>query len=304
MPSVSIIIPVYNEEENIVPLYHELIKFVPEDVEVLFVDDGSTDHTFPEIDKLSKTDARIKCISFSRNFGHQNAFIAGLEHATGNVIITMDGDLQDPPSLIPQMLSKIEEGYDIVFTKKEKEDNLPFLKRITSKLFYKFLHFLSDTEIEPESADFRAFNKRVQQSVLQFKERQLFLRGIFSWIGFNKTYITFNRPGRLKGKTKYTYSKMLGLGLKGTTSFSFKPLRVSLLIGTIVSLFAFSFAFYALISYFQGKTIQGWASTIIAMMLMGGIQLLVIGLLGEYIASMFIEIKKRPIYLIKETINL
>lgn len=304
MPSVSIIIPVYNEEENIVLLYRELIKFVPEDYEILFVDDGSTDHTFLEIESLSKTDARIKCISFSRNFGHQNAFIAGLEHAAGNIIITMDGDLQDPPSLIPQMLNKINEGFDIVFTKKEKEDNLPILKRITSKLFYKLLHFLSDTEIEPESADFRAFNKRVQQSVLQFKERQLFLRGIFSWIGFKKTYLTFNRPGRLKGKTKYTYSKMLGLGLKGTTSFSFKPLRVSLLIGTVVSLFAFGFAFYALISYFQGKTIQGWASTIIAMMLMGGIQLLVIGLLGEYIASMFIEIKKRPIYLIKETINL
>ena len=188
--------------------------------------------------------------------------------------------------------------------KKDKEENLPALKRITSKLFYKLLHFLSDTNIEPESADFRAFNKKVQQSVLQFKERQLFLRGIFSWIGFNRTYLTFNRPGRLKGKTKYTYAKMLGLGLKGTTSFSFKPLRVSLLIGAIVSLFAFSFAFYALISYFQGKTIQGWASTIIAMMLMGGIQLLVIGLLGEYIASMFIEIKNRPLYLIKNTINL
>ncbi len=304
MPELSIIIPVYNEEENIVPLFNELIKFVPENFELLFVDDGSTDHTYLEIESLSKIDTRIKCISFSRNFGHQNAFIAGLEHASGNVIITMDGDLQDPPSLIPELINKINAGFDIVFTKKDKEENLPALKRITSKLFYKLLHFLSDTNIEPESADFRAFNKKVQQSVLQFKERQLFLRGIFSWIGFNRTYLTFNRPGRLKGKTKYTYAKMLGLGLKGTTSFSFKPLRVSLLIGAIVSLFAFSFAFYALISYFQGKTIQGWASTIIAMMLMGGIQLLVIGLLGEYIASMFIEVKNRPLYLIKDTINL
>lgn len=304
MPSISIIIPVYNEAENVVPLYYEIRKNVSEDFEIIWVDDGSTDTTYLEILQLSTSDPRVKCLSFSRNFGHQNAFMAGIEYASGDIIVTMDGDLQDPPSLLPAMEKKIKEGHDIVFTKRRADENISFLKSISSRLFYRFMNFISDTRIEPESADFRAFNKKVRKAILMFDERQLFLRGVFNWIGYKVTYLVFDRPGRQRGKTKFTFSKMLSLGLKGTTSFSFKPLRLSLLIGSIVSLFAFAFAIYALVAYFQGNTIQGWASLIIAMMFLGGIQLLVIGLLGEYVASMFLEVKKRPLYLIRDTINL
>lgn len=304
MPQVSILIPVLNEAENILPLYHEIKKYSPGDFELIFVDDGSTDITLLEISAVSASDERVKCISFSRNFGQQNAFYAGLEFAAGDIIITMDGDLQDPPSLIPNLINKINEGYDIVFTKRTRDQNIPIVKRITSKLFYKFLNFISDTKIEPDSADFKAFTKKVLASVLRFREKQLFLRGVFSWVGFNSTCVFFERPGRKKGNTKYSYRKMINLALKGTTSFSFKPLRLSLLIGSIVSFMAFGFAIFALISYFVGKTIQGWASITITGMFLGGIQLLVIGLLGEYVAGIFIEVKDRPLYLIKEKINL
>jgi polyisoprenyl-phosphate glycosyltransferase len=304
MPRVSIIVPVLNEADNIFPLYAEVKNHCPDDFELLWVDDGSTDTTLAEIQLLAINDKRVKCLSLSKNFGHQNALIAGINYVTGDYIITMDGDLQHPPSLIPQLIKLLDEGNDIVFTKRDGNGKIPLTKKLSSTLFYKIINFLSDINIAPGSADFRAFNNKVLKSVKQFEEREIFLRGIFSWVGFKNTCINFTAPERKNGVTKYSYNKMLRLALKGTTSFSFKPLRLSLMVGALVSLFAFAFAIFALISYFNGVTITGWASIIIAVMLLGGIQLLVIGLLGEYIAGMFIEIKKRPVYLIKDKINI
>ncbi len=304
MPLLSIIIPVLDEEDNILPLYGDIKKTLPHGYELIYVDDGSKDKTLLVIQELCSTDSNVKCISLSRNFGHQNALMAGLQHSCGDYIITMDGDMQHPPALLPLMLKKLEEGYDIVLTKRNKTNNITLIKKIFSRLFYRFINAISDTRIEPCTSDFRAFNKKVLNSVLLFKERELFLRGIFSWVGFRSTVLHFDAPQRRYGKTKYSFGKMLKLGIKGTTAFSFKPLRVAVLIGSIISLAAFAFAVFALVSYIKGNTVPGWASTIIAIVFLGGTQLLAIGLLGEYIASLFTETKNRPLFLIDKKINI
>ncbi|RXK62448.1 glycosyltransferase [Lacibacter luteus] len=303
MPQISIVIPVMNEAENIVPLYHELKKFTPEDFEIIFINDGSTDDTILEIKQLSYADNRVKCISFSRNFGHQNALMAGIDYADGKYIITMDGDLQHPPAFLPQILEKLNNGFDIVLTRRRKTENQGFSKKIFTKLFYKLINFLSDVPIEENVSDFRGFSSKVMHTIRKFEERDLFLRGIFSWVGYRRTVIPFDAPSRLHGKSKYNFSTMVRLGLKGTTSFSFKPLRISLLIGSIVSFFSFILLTITIINYFQGKTVPGWASLMTVVTFMGGIQLLVVGLMGEYVASLFRESKKRPLYIIDEMIN-
>lgn len=301
---LSIIIPVYNEAKNIPLLLNELNNYTDDSTEYIFVDDGSNDETLTIIEQEAPQNKRVKCISFSRNFGHQNALMAGMQHCSGNIIIIMDGDLQHPASLIPALLKKINEGYDLVQTKRIATKNISVGKNIFSILFYKFINAISDTKIENGVADFKAFNRKVLNSILKFEERELFLRGIFSWIGFKTITLEFEAPARKYGKTKYSFTHMIRLALKGTTSFSFKPLRIALLIGSFISLAAFTFAIFALISYYNGNTVPGWASMIIAVMFLGGTQLLAIGLLGEYIASLFTEVKKRPLYLVDKTINL
>lgn len=300
---LSIIIPVFNEAESIPLLCDQLQSVCKNDYEIIFVDDGSTDNTFRQIETIALKDKQIKCISLSRNFGHQNALMAGMECAMGEYIIIMDGDLQHPPALIPAMIEQLVAGFDLVATKRNKTANADWLKNTTASIFYTFINAISDTRIEEGVADFKAFNRKVLNSILQFKERELFLRGIFSWIGFQSTTIAFNAPARQFGKTKYSFAKMLRFALKGTTSFSFKPLRIALLIGSLISLAAFAFGVFALVAYFKGNTVPGWASLIIAVMFLGGTQLLAIGLLGEYIASLFTETKARPLYLVNKKIN-
>jgi glycosyltransferase involved in cell wall biosynthesis len=301
---LSIIIPVYNEEENIHLLCDELVLHCAGNYEVIFVNDGSADNTLAEIEKIINKNSCFKCLSLSRNFGHQNALMAGMAHATGQKIIIMDGDLQHPPSLIPLMVQQLDNRFDLVITRRNKTENIGPAKKIMGSIFYSFINIISDTKIEANVADFKAFNSNVLNSILQFKERDLFLRGIFSWIGYKTTTIDFDAPARKFGKTKYSFGKMLRLALKGTTSFSFKPLRVALLVGSFISLFAFAFGVFALIAYFKGNTVPGWASIIIAIMFLGGTQLLAIGLLGEYIASLFTEAKHRPLYLVEKKINI
>jgi polyisoprenyl-phosphate glycosyltransferase len=301
---LSIIIPVHNEAENIPLLCQQLSVCCSHPFEVIFVNDGSTDSTLNSIKKIIEEQQQIKCISLSRNFGHQNALMAGLAHATGEQIVIMDGDLQHPPALIPAMLDLLMQGFDIVHARRQKTSNISWLKQVTGAIFYKFINFISDTPIAPNVADFKAFNKKVLMGLLQFKERDLFLRGIFSWMGYKATIINFDAPARQYGSTKYSFGKMLKLALRGTTSFSFKPLRLALLIGSIISMVAFAFGVFALVAYFNEKTVPGWTSIIIAVMFLGGTQLLAIGLLGEYIASLFTEAKQRPLYLVDEKINM
>ncbi|MEX1202398.1 MAG: glycosyltransferase family 2 protein [Ferruginibacter sp.] len=301
---LSIIIPVYNEAENIEPLLKELYLYSEDNTEYIFVDDGSKDYTLTIIEQFAEKDSRVKCISLSRNFGHQNALMAGMQHCNGHNIIIMDADLQHPPAMIPKLLKELEHGYDLVQTKRISTKDISPGKALLSNIFYSFINAISDTKIEKGVADFKAFNRKVLESIFQFDERELFLRGIFSWIGFKTTTIQFEAPARQFGKTKYSLGQMFRLALKGTTSFSFKPLRIALLIGSFISVMAFGFAVYALYVYFNGNTVPGWASLIIAIMLLGGTQLLALGLLGEYIASLFTESKKRPRFLIRKTVNM
>lgn len=301
---LSIIIPVFNEQENIRPLLDELVKYIPTESEIIMVDDGSTDDTLSQISKASTLLTQLKCISLSRNFGHQNALMAGMQYARGTQIILMDGDLQHPPALIPQLLEKLDAGFDLVQTRRTQTQNISSGKKISSGMYYTIINCLSDTRIEPNVADFKAFNKKVLDTLLQFEERELFLRGLFSWMGFSTTTIDFEAPARLHGSSKYSSRKMLKLGLRGITSFSHKPLRMSFVAGLIISLLALIAGIYYIIAYFQGKTVPGWTSLITAVLFLGGIQLLAIGLLGEYLASIFTEAKKRPRFIVKQTINI
>ncbi len=303
-PHYSIVVPVFNEEENIQPFYDALCNHIPADFELIWVNDGSTDQTLVKIRTLAAKDFRIRCISLSRNFGHQAALIAGLQFSKGKRIVFMDGDLQHPPSLLPLFFNKMDEGFDLVSGRKLATEDIGGAKRIFSGWFYRLINYLSDTPIDKDVSDFRVFNQKVAAAVLQFEERELFLRGIFNWIGFNTANIDYNAPARQSGHTKYSFAKMVQLALRGTLSFSFKPIRLSLLMGSIVSVAAFLFIIFAVISYFAGNTIPGWASIIIGVMFLGGIQLIMIGLIGEYVASLFMETKKRPLFLIDEKINL
>jgi dolichol-phosphate mannosyltransferase len=301
--ALSVIVPVYNEAGSIIPFYKELNRAVPDFLELIWVNDGSQDETLAQIRGLADRDKRVRCLSFSRNFGHQAALVAGLQAATGQLLVMMDGDLQHPPSLLPDMLQRMESGFDLVSARRQQTGQISWWKKSGSRLFYRLINFLSDTPIEANVADFRLFNRKVADALLQFEERELFLRGLFSWIGFRSTTIPYDAPARTYGRTKYSLSRMARLGLKGTLSFSFKPIRVALFLGGLVSLLAFAFALFAVISYFRGETVPGWSSTIIAIMMLGGIQLIMIGLIGEYIASLYSEVKKRPLFLIDEKIN-
>lgn len=302
-PYCSVIVPIYNEVDNIAAFYSELIKYVPERFELIWINDGSNDGSLQQIKKIAAADQRVRCISFSRNFGQQAALMAGLHYARGERIVLMDGDLQHPPELLPAFFGKLDEGFDLVSGKKIATADIRQSKKSFTKLFYSLLNMISETRIEPDVSDFRAFNRKIADALVKFEERELFLRGVFNWIGFKTTTIDFVAPERHAGETKYSFGKMIQLGLKGTLSFSFKPLRLSLLIGTIVSLASFCYIIYAIVVYFKGHTIPGWPSLIIGVMFLGGIQLIMIGLIGEYIASFFNEIKKRPLFLIDETIN-
>jgi dolichol-phosphate mannosyltransferase len=302
-PPVSIIIPIWNEEGNIFPLYKAIKETRVFIHEIIFVDDGSTDQSLAQIEALSVEDPTVKAISFSRNFGHQAALIAGMHSANAELIIIMDGDLQHPPAIIPSLINKYEEGFDLVSAKRIDGAQTGALKKWSSSMYYKLLNFMAETHIEENVADFRLFNRKVLNAILQFNETELFVRGIFSWIGFKTTTVPFEAPRRNHGKSKYSFGRMISLGVKGAVSFSFKPLRISLLAGTIVSLIAFAFGIFSIVSYYQGKTLPGWTSIITAIMFIGGVQLIVLGLIGEYTASMFKEVKKRPMFIVDRKIN-
>ncbi|MEP6727950.1 MAG: glycosyltransferase family 2 protein [Bacteroidota bacterium] len=304
MGVTSIIVPVYNEEQNIRHFYNELIKYAPVEMELLWIDDGSTDNTFLEIEDICKQNVNLKCISFSRNFGHQNAILAGLQYATGNTFIIMDGDLQHPPAIIPEMLKKLEEGYNIVNSKRISTKKINFFKLIASNFYYWFLNMIAEIDVQKNNADFKAFDKKVYNAIMKFEEREQFIRGIFSWIGFKSTAIEFTALARDYGKTKYSLNKMIRFGITGITSFSLKPLKIAFLTGLILSFLALLFILYALYAHMTGRTISGWTSIIISVVFLGGVQLIFTGIIGIYVGQILVEAKKRPVYLVQNTIHI
>jgi dolichol-phosphate mannosyltransferase len=305
-PELSIIIPLYNETENLNPLYLELMPSLDEinrSVEVIFVDDGSHDKSFEQVKAFSLSDKRIRGISLSRNFGHQVALLAGLKQARGNIVITMDADLQHPPQFIPRMLEEYSKGFDIINTRRiDSKETGPF-KKLTSRYFYKIINLIADISIPEGSSDFRLMSRKAVDSFLQFGERDRFTRGLVSWMGFRQSIVDYMCPPRFAGKSKYTLRKMLHFAADGITAFSAKPLRIASYMGIFVFLAGLAYAVYAIVQHINGTTIPGWTSLLVTVLILGGIQLLSLGIIGEYLARIFNESKSRPLYFIKDQVN-
>lgn len=304
---LSIIIPIYNEEKNIEELSRRLyavLKRVSEDFEIIYVNDGSTDKSLSLLKSLAQRDKRIKIISFSRNFGHQVAITAGLDNCRGDCAVIIDGDLQDPPELIPKLINKWQEDYQVVYAKRESRQGEPYLKLITAFVFYRVIKKIAKIDMPVDVGDFRLIDRQVIEALKKMPERQRFIRGMVAWTGFNQTGVKFKRDERGAGKTKYSYSKSIELALAGITSFSFIPLRLATYLGLIVSGLSFLYGIYVLyLKFIRGMTVQGWASIMVTVLFLGGVQLITLGIIGEYIGRLGEESKQRPTYVVKEKIN-
>ena len=305
-PQLSIVVPVYNEAANLEVLFASLHAVLEEggyNYEVIFIDDGSTDGTFEVVKQLHERNAAVKGYSFSRNFGHQTALFAGLSKSTGEVVISMDGDMQHPPEFIPALLKKYEEGYDIVNTKRLDAESTGLFKKLSSRWYYKMLNALSDVPIEPAAADFRLMNRKSVEALNSLPETHRFTRGLVGWMGFKQAIIPYQAAPRHAGSSKYTFFKMLRFGLDGIVSFSVKPLRIAFYTGVMVSIAALLYAIYAIVQHILGSTVEGWTSILVSVLFIGGVTLLSLGVIGEYIARIFNEVRRRPMYFFKDQTN-
>lgn len=302
---IAIIIPVYNEAENLKLLYDRVKKTVSaisENYQVVFVNDGSTDDSLAKILAYSKENTKVYYLNLSRNFGHQIAVSAGLEYCNAKCSVIIDADLQDPPELITELYTKYKDGFDVVYAKRRKRDGESFLKKITAKLYYRVLRRLVSFDIPLDAGDFRLLSKKVVNAINKMPEQNKFLRGQIAWLGFKQSYVLFDRETRKHGKSGYTYSKMFRLAFDGITGFSDKPLLFVSRLGFVISIFSFLVIIYAVFShYILKETITGWTSLIISAAFIGGIQLLSIGVIGEYISRINVNVKKRPLYIIDST---
>lgn len=301
---ISIVVPCYNESESIREFYRIITDVLQAhfQYELILVNDGSKDDTLLIIKELAAVDACVKYISFSRNFGHQNAVKAGLDFAKGDAVVSLDADLQHPPRMIPQLIQKWLEGFEVVYTIRQEHETIGAVKKYTSKLFYSVSNRISETQVEPGAADFRLLDRKVVDALKQMPENSLFLRGLISWVGFKQTAIQYKADERFAGQSKYTLKKMLKFASTGITSFSTRPLKISIYLGLTFATLAFLFVIYALVIYFfTDETIKGWASIIVGIMFFSGINLVMLGIIGEYLGKMFIENKRRPNYIVSET---
>jgi polyisoprenyl-phosphate glycosyltransferase len=305
MKDLSVIIPIYNEEGNISKLFERLSTVVGGlhvDCEYIFVNDGSRDDSLRLIRELSTRQANVQYIDFARNFGHQVAVSAGLDYCTGNAVVIIDADLQDPPELIADLYKKWKEGFEVVYAKRRARDGENFLKKFTAKTFYRTLKKITSINIPVDTGDFRLVDRKIVEVLRQMPEQQKFLRGQISWIGFRQTYVEYDRDARYAGKTGYTYKKMARLALDGITSFSNLPLKFATFAGFVVSAIAFVMILYALYTRFVTKDyVPGWTSLMLAVLFIGGVQLICIGIIGEYISRLSSNVRNRPLYVVNET---
>ena len=308
MKKVSLLIPAYNEEETLGLLYNELNKAMDDipgyEFEILFVNDGSNDNTLNIIRNLRKRDSRINYISFSRNFGKETAMAAGFDYVSGDAVVIMDADLQDPPGLIKEMILYWEEGYDDVYAKRRTREGETWFKKFTSSAFYRLLQTMTKIPIQEDTGDFRLLDRRAIESLKKFREKQRYTKGMFSWIGYNKKEILYDRKPRAAGKTKWNYLKLFNLALEGVTSFTTFPLRISTILGILVSIFSIVYMFVILIKSMIWKDpVKGYPSMMVTILFLGGVQLISLGIIGEYIGRIFNETKYRPLYIIDEYNN-
>lgn len=309
MKKITLIIPMYFEEKIVNECYNRiksvLNKIEKYENEIIFINDGSRDKTLELLEEIAKKDEKVKIISFSRNFGHQAAVTAGLKEATGDAIIIMDADMQDPPELIPQMIALWEEGNDVIYGKRKKRKGESAFKILSAKMFYKTLNALSDTEIPKDTGDFRLVDKKIVDVINQMPEHNKFLRGLFSWIGYKQVPFEYERQERIAGKTKYPLKKMMHLASDGIISFSTKPLKILGVIGFISVMISIIILIYALISFaFKLNNLSaGWTSIMVTITFFAGVQLVSLWVISEYIGRIYDETKQRPQYIIDKKIN-
>jgi len=270
---------------------------------LILVNDGSTDRTWTLINDLAINDSNVLGVSLSRNYGHQIALTAGLAVSTGQRILIIDADLQDPPELLPDMMRLIDEGADLVYGKRAERHGETWLKKLSAKLFYRLLNLLSDVNIPQDSGDFRLINRRVLEVLNSMPEQHRFIRGMASWIGFKHAALTYEREARFAGETKYPFKKMLRFAIDAITSFSIRPLKIASFLGILLGMLGLIGLAYALISWISGKTVPGWTSVIITSMILGSTQLFVIGIFGEYLGRLYIETKRRPLFIIDRIVS-
>lgn len=307
MKTLSVIVPCYNEEENIADFYAEVMKnqpfFEKQELvpEFLFIDDGSKDHTVDEVKKLMDHDSHVHFVSFSRNFGKEAGILAGMQKATGDYVVIMDADLQDPPSLLPEMFSYLEEGYDSVATRRVSRKGEPVIRSIFARAFYRLMNKMSKTEIVDGARDYRLMTRQFVDSVLSLTEYNRFTKGIFGWVGYKTKWIEFENVERKKGETKWSFWKLFLYAIDGVTAFSTIPLAFASVMGVLFCVLAFLFIIFTIVrKALYGDPTSGWPSLVCIISLISGVQLFCLGIVGQYLSKTYMEVKKRPAYLVKE----
>lgn len=305
MKSITVLIPAYNEEPVLPALYERLKDLAGTlsnySLEFLFVNDGSRDKTLDIIKKYAKNDDRISYVNLSRNFGKETAMIAGIDHVHSDALVIIDADLQDPPELIPDMVKLWEDGYDDIYARRSKRLGESWFKKFSSRMFYKVLQKSTTIPIQRDTGDFRLLDKRCVDALKQIREKERYTKGFFSWIGFNKKEIKYVRDPRAAGQTHWNYLKLVNLAIDGIVSFTTAPLRISTVMGILVSILAFGYIVYLVIrTLLYGTDLAGYASTMAVILFLGGVQLLSLGIIGEYIGRIFNETKQRPLYFVED----
>ena len=307
MKTLTVICPCYNEKDNVEPFYQEVLKneefFRGKDVELkfLFVDDGSHDGTLDEIKKLSEADKRVHYLSFSRNFGKEAAMYAGLEHAGSEYVVIMDVDLQDPPHLLPEMYSALEEGYDSVSTRRVNRKGEPPIRSFFARMFYGLMKKISRTEIVDGARDYRLMTRQVADAILSMGEYNRFTKGIYGWVGFKTKWLEYENIERAKGETKWSFWKLLVYSIEGITAFSTAPLSIAAFVGALFCLLAFVMIIFIIVrKLIFDDPVSGWPSLVCIILMTSGVQFFCTGILGQYLAKTYLEVKRRPIYLIRE----
>ncbi len=303
-PLISVVVPAYNEEEVLTEFHETLVKAVSEVsvcLEIVYVNDGSTDNTLDIINGIRAKDKRVTLIDLSRNFGKEIALSAGLHKAAGDAVVVIDADLQDPPELIPELIKEWENGYDVVYAKRTFRGGESFLKKTTAHFFYRMMQRVGKFTIPEDTGDFRILSRRAVNALNTFKERHRFMKGLFAWIGFRQKAVHYQRDARRAGETKWNYWQLWNFALDGITSFTIAPLKISTYIGLVTALGAFGYGIYmAIETLLHGNEVPGYPSLIVIVLMLGGIQLVAIGVLGEYLGRIFNETKQRPLYFINE----
>jgi glycosyltransferase involved in cell wall biosynthesis len=307
-PTLSLVLPIFNEEEVLPELHRRLQEFLGElrlDAEVVFVDDGSRDRSMDLLRAFAAADPRYRILSFARNFGHQAAITAGVDHARGEAVVVMDADLQDPPEVVLEMVARWRAGFDVVYGRRRSREGETWFKLLTARAFYRIFGAMIPIEIPLDTGDFRLMSRRVVVALRALRETHRFVRGLVAWVGFKQTALLYDRPGRLAGTTKYPISKMVRFALDGITSFSVLPLRISLYLGLSMSVASVGITVWAVLAKFVfQRVVPGWTAIVVLVALVASAQFLMIGILGEYVGRIYEEVKRRPLYIVRDSVNL